>query len=176
VSATNSSGKFEQDLLPHLNSAYNLARWLTRNEQDAQDIVQEAYLRAFSAYRGFRTGNARPWLMKIVRNVFYTSLQRNSSHLFVAFDNELFASAQRSINPEQRLIEESNGLLVQKALEMLSTRSREFLLLREMLGMTYKEISNITNVPIGTVMSTLSRARARLRQFTVALSNEQGPR
>ena len=176
MSASNSSGKFEQDLLPHLNSAYNLARWLTRNEQDAQDIVQEAYLRAFSAYRGFRTGNPRPWLMKIVRNVFYTSLKKNSLHVFVDFDNKFFASAQRSMNPEQRLIEESNGLLIQKALGMLSTRSREFLLLREMVGLSYKEISNITNVPIGTVMSTLSRARARIRQFTAAQSNEQGSR
>jgi RNA polymerase sigma factor (sigma-70 family) len=171
LSAGNSSGSFEQDLLPHLNSAYNLARWLTRNEQDAQDIVQEAYLRAFNAYRGFRRGNARPWLMRIVRNVFYTSLQKNASHLFVDFDDDLFVSGQHSMSPEQRLIDESNGLLIRRALAMLHTRSREVLVLREIEDMSYREISKIMDMPTGTVMSTLSRTRARLRQLVTALTD-----
>lgn len=171
MSAGNSSRSFEQDLVPHLNSAYNLARWLTRNEQDAQDIVQEAYLRAFNAYRGFRGGDARTWLMKIVRNVCYTSLRKSTSHNFVEFDDELFACAQPSMNPEQPLIDETKGLLVRKALAMLPTLSREVLVLRELEGMSYKEISKIMDVPPGTVMSTLSRARARLGQHIAALMN-----
>jgi RNA polymerase sigma factor (sigma-70 family) len=169
LSAGNVSGSFEQDLLPHLNSAYNLARWLTRNEQDAQDMVQEAYLRAFKAYRGFRGGDARPWLMKIVRNVCYTLMQGCASHEFINFDDDRFA--QPSMNAEQFLIEEGKSLLVRKALAMLPVRSREVLVLRELEGMSYKEISNIMNVPTGTVMSTLSRARARLLQFIAAMSN-----
>lgn len=134
-------------------------------------MVQEAYLRAFKAYRGFRGGDARPWLMKIVRNVCYTSLQACASHKCVSFDDDQFACARPSTNAEQLLIRENKGLLVRKALAMLPTRSREVLVLRELEGMSYKEISNILNVPTGTVMSTLSRARARLLQFISELSN-----
>ena len=166
-----SSESFEQDVLPHLNSAYNLARWLTRDDQNAQDIVQEAFLRAFKAYRGFRGGDARPWLMKIVRNVYYTSLQKKASHEFVDFEDDLLTDNQPSSNAEQLLINESNGHLVRKALEMIPPRSREILVLREVESMSYKEISTIMEVPIGTVMSTLSRARARLRECVTTLTN-----
>jgi RNA polymerase sigma-70 factor, ECF subfamily len=171
LSAGNFSESFEQDFLPHLNSAYNLARWLTRNEHDAQDMVQEAYLRAFKAYRGFRGGDARPWLMKIVRNVCYTSMQACASHEFINFDDDRFACSQSSMNAEQLLIEENKTLLMRKALAMLPARWREIVVLRELEEMSYKEISNIMNVPTGTVMSTLSRARARLLQFIDSMSN-----
>ena len=171
MSAASCSGNFEQDLLPHLNCAYNLARWLTRDEQDAQDIVQEAFLRAFNAYRGFRGGDARPWLMKIVRNVYYTSLKKAASQEFVHFDDDLFTNNKQPANAEQLLIEKSNSLLFRKALELLPVRHREVLLLREVEGMSYKEMSRIMDVPTGTVMSTLSRARSRVRQYVTALTN-----
>jgi RNA polymerase sigma-70 factor (ECF subfamily) len=171
-----SEGSFERDLLPHLNSAYNLARWLTRNEQDAQDIVQETYLRAFKAYHRFRGGDARPWLMKIVRNVYYTSVERSSSRQFVDLDEDLVTNDPRSANAEQLLIQESSAVLIRRALETLPTRSREILMLRELEGMSYKEISTIMDLPTGTVMSSLSRARARLRQSVTDLTKAQTAR
>jgi RNA polymerase sigma factor (sigma-70 family) len=171
MSAQSYSGDFEQDALPHLNSAYNLARWLTRNDQDADDIVQEAYLRAFKSYRSFRGGDARPWLLKIVRNTYYTSFQKNSAHHFIDFDDDLITTNPRLPNPEEVLIQESSGVLIRRALERLSTRSREMLTLRELEGMSYKEISTLMEVPIGTVMSTLSRAHARLRQLVANLTD-----
>ncbi len=174
MSAHSYSGDFEQDALPHLNSAYNLARWLTRNDQDADDIVQEAYLRAFKSYRSFRGGDARPWLLrllKIVRNTYYTSSQKNSAHHFIDFDEDLITTDPCLPNQEEVLIQKSSGVLIRRALEMLSTRSREMLTLRELEGMSYKEISTVMEVPMGTVMSTLSRAHARLRQLVADLTN-----
>jgi RNA polymerase sigma factor (sigma-70 family) len=171
MSAQNYCGDFEQDVLPHLNSAYNLARWLTRNCEDAEDIVQEAYLRAFKSYRCFRGGDARPWLLKIVRNVYYTSRQKNSARHFMAFDEDMITTDPCLPNPEEVLIQESSGVLVRRAFEALPTRSREILTLRELEGMSYKEISTVMAVPAGTVMSILSRARARLRQSVADLTN-----
>jgi RNA polymerase sigma factor (sigma-70 family) len=164
-------GDFEQDALQHLNSAYNLARWLTRNDQDAEDIAQEAYLRAFKSYHRFRGGDARPWLLKIVRNVYYTSLQKNSARQFVDFDDDLITNDPSFPNPEEILIQNSSGVLLRRALETLATRSREMLILREVEGMSYKQISTVVGVPTGTVMSRLSRARAHLRQSVADLTN-----
>lgn len=170
MSVQGSSGNFEQDVLPHLNSAYNLARWLTRNDQNAQDIVQEAFLRAFNSYRGFRGGDARPWLLKIVRNVFYSSVKKSSSWQFVEFDDDLTANDARLPQPERVVIQESSDALVRKALDLLPPRSREMLTLRELEGLSYKEIAAVMDVPTGTVMSTLSRARVRLRQCVSELT------
>lgn len=164
------SENFEQDLLPHLNSAYNLARWLTRKEEDAEDIVQEAYLRAFKAYHGFRGGDARPWLLRIVRNVYYTWVQQNPTGRVVEFDEDLVGVDPYFTNAEELAVQNSNGALLAKALEELPTRYREILTLRELEGMSYKEISTVLELPTGTVMSTLSRARARLRQSMIDLS------
>lgn len=165
------SGAFEQDVLPHLNSAYNLARHLSRNDQDAQDIVQEAYLRAFKFYSGFRGGDARPWLLKIVRNTFYTWLQQRPEREALDFDEEVASRDQNFANPEQALLQSASRALLQKALEALPTYCREVIVFRELEGMSYKEISDITGVPTGTVMSRLSRGRARLRQSLVDLMN-----
>jgi RNA polymerase sigma factor (sigma-70 family) len=162
---------FEQDALPHLNSAYNLARWLTRNNEDAEDLVQEAYLRAFKFYRRFRGGDARPWLLKIVRNAYYTSLQQNPVRRLIDFDEDLVSRDPYFANPEEILIQNRSGALLRRALETLPARSREMLILRELEGMSYKEISTVVGVPTGTVMSRLSRARARLRQSTTDLMN-----
>jgi RNA polymerase sigma-70 factor (ECF subfamily) len=163
---------FEQAVLPHLDAAYNLARWLMRNEQDAQDVAQEAYLRAFRFFPGFRGGDARAWLMKIVRNTGYTWLHANRPLQDAAeFDENFFPPDSRATNPEKIVLQSDSDTLVRKALEMLPSNSREVLILRELEGMSYKEIADITGMPVGTVMSSLSRARGRLRQVLTTLMN-----
>jgi RNA polymerase sigma-70 factor (ECF subfamily) len=161
---------FEQAALPHLNSAYNLARWLTRNEQVAEDIVQEAYLRAFRFYDRARGDDLRPWLLKIVRNTYYTWLRQNRVQESIDSDSDLAGRDQYFGNPEEAAIQNDSRLLLQRALETLSPRLREMLILRELEGMSYKEISAVAGVPTGTVMSSLSRARARLRQSVTDLT------
>ncbi len=161
---------FEQEVLPHLDAAYNLARWLTRNDQDAQDIVQEAYLRAFRFFPGFRGGDARAWLMKIVRNTCYTWLHANRPLQDAAeFDENFFQPDSRAPNPEEVVLQKDNAALLRTALEKLPPNYREVLILRELEGMSYKEIADITGMPVGTVMSSLSRARGRLRQALTGL-------
>jgi RNA polymerase sigma-70 factor (ECF subfamily) len=164
---------FGEDVLPHLDAAYNLARWLTRNEQDAQDVVQEAYIRAFRFFGGFRGGNARAWLLRIVRNTCYTWLQQNRQpQPMVEFDEKLFGPDPCTPNPEEALLRNDSRNLLRKALETLPQRFREVLILRELEGMSYKEISEVTGIPPGTVMSRLSRARGGLRQSLASLAQE----
>lgn len=168
---------FEDAVLPHLDAAYNLARWLTRNEQDAQDAAQEAYLRAFRFFPGMRGGTARPWLMKIVRNTCYTWLRANRPlQEATEFDENLFPPDLGAPNPEELVIQNDSGALVRKALAKLPPSFREVLILREMEGMSYKEIADITGMPAGTVMSSLSRARGRLREALSGLMiGDTGP-
>ena len=166
---------FEQAVLPHLDAAYNLARWLTRNERDAEDVVQESYLRAFRFFAGFRGGDARAWLMRIVRNTCYTWLHANRPlQEATEFDETLFSPDSPSPNPEEAVLRNDRGALVRKALEALPANFREVLILRELEGLSYKEIAGITGMPAGTVMSSLSRARDRLRQVLV-MSEEAVP-
>jgi len=166
---------FEQAVLPHLDAAYNLARWLTRNERDAEDVVQESYLRAFRFFAGFRGGDARAWLMRIVRNTCYTWLHANRPlQEATEFDETLFSPDSPSPNPEEAVLRNDRGALVRKALEALPANFREVLILRELEGLSYKEIADITGMPAGTVMSSLSRARDRLRQVLV-MSEEAMP-
>jgi len=156
---------FEQAVLPHLDAAYNLARWLTRNERDAEDVVQESYLRAFRFFAGFRGGDARAWLMRIVRNTCYTWLHANRPlQEATEFDENLCSPHSRNPNPEEAALRNDRGAVVRKALETLPANFREVLILRELEGLSYKEIAEITGMPAGTVMSSLSRARDRLRQ------------
>jgi RNA polymerase sigma-70 factor (ECF subfamily) len=165
-------GSFEQAVLPHLDAAYNLARWLTRNEQDAQDVVQESYLRAFRFFAGFRGGNARAWLMRIVRNTCYTWLHANRPlQEATEFDENLFPPDSRIPNPEDIVLQNDCSAVLRKALGMLPPNFREVLILRELEGMSYSEIADITGMPAGTVMSSLSRARGRLRQALTGLTN-----
>jgi RNA polymerase sigma factor (sigma-70 family) len=164
---------FEQAVLPHLSAAYNLARWLTCNEQDAQDAVQEAYLRAFQFFDGFRGGDARAWVMRIVRNSCYSWLRANRPLQDAAeFDENFFHPDPRALNPEEVVIQDDRGSHMREALEKLPANFREVIILRELEGMSYKEIAGITGMPPGTVMSSLSRARGRLRQALTSLLND----
>ena len=156
---------FEQVVLPHLDAAYNLARWLTRNTQDAEDVVQEAYLRAFRFFGGFHGGNARTWLLKIVRNTCYTWLHQNrAQRSATAFDEQLHTDVAESENPETLLLRKDDGQLLNQALDELPPEFREVLVLLELEGLSYKEIAEVVGIPIGTVMSRLARARHRLRE------------
>ena len=149
-------------LLSHLDSAYNLARWLMRNKEDAEDVVQEAYLRAFQYFGGFRGGDARAWLLTIVRNTSYRWLRKTRAYEPVdQFDEEIHSVG--TLNPEELLLRNADGRLVEEALSALPVRSREILVLREIEGLCYKEIAEVVGVPIGTVMSRLARARDRFR-------------
>jgi RNA polymerase sigma-70 factor (ECF subfamily) len=169
----NCSGNFEQEALPHLDSAYNLARWLTGNQQDAQDVVQEAYMRALRFYSGFRGGNVRAWLLQIVRNTFYTWLEQNRpKQPTIEFDEQLFGADPCAPNPEQALLQNDRANLLRQALAKLPESFREILILREFEDMSYKEISEVTGMALGTVMSRLSRARSGLRQSLAGMVNE----
>jgi RNA polymerase sigma factor (sigma-70 family) len=169
-----SSRDFEDDVCPHLDAAYNLARWLTRNDQDAEDVVQEASLRALRFFGGFRGDNARAWFLKIVRNSYHTRLgQHLRTPLTTPFDEPIH-SPEQSSNPETLLLQKADRQSLSRALEKLPANFREVLVLREMEGLSYKEIAYVVGIPIGTVMSTLARARERLRQSLSQLSNSDG--
>ncbi|MDR3391476.1 MAG: sigma-70 family RNA polymerase sigma factor [Sulfuriferula sp.] len=165
--------RFREIALPHLNAAYNLARWLTHNDQDAQDIVQEAYLRAFKFFDGFRGDDARAWLLAIVRNTAYTWLQQNRDHAAHVFYDEAFEDLnatesatlcdQPDSNPVAILTQIDDKHLLDQALIQLPVEFREILVLRELENLSYKEISQIACIPIGTVMSRLARGRKLLR-------------
>jgi RNA polymerase sigma-70 factor (ECF subfamily) len=159
--------RFEQFVLPHLDSAVNLARWLLRNRADAEDAVQEAMLRAYRFFQTFRGGDARAWLLQIVRNTCYTWLERNRpAELMTEFDEEVHR--RETPTPEVLAVRSDERQRLMTALESLPPRSREVLVLRELEGCSYKEIGEITGIPIGTVMSTLSRARERLQRVLTA--------
>jgi RNA polymerase sigma-70 factor (ECF subfamily) len=160
---------FEALMLPHLDAAHNLAKWLLRNEQDAQDVVQEAYLRAFKSFGGFHGSNGRAWLLTIVRNTAYTLLKKNQAvDLTTTFDEELHASGQESISPETILEHSEDTALIREAMDELPAEFREILTLRHQEGLSYKEIAEIAQIPPGTVMSRLARARAKLKEYLAA--------
>jgi RNA polymerase sigma-70 factor (ECF subfamily) len=156
---------FAEVILPHLDAAYNLARWLVRNGDDADDIVQEAYLRAFRYSAGFHGGDARAWLLRIVRNTTYRWLQKNRPRQPAAeFDESIHGRGLEPADPETLMLRNADSQLVERALRALPVRFREMLVLRELQGFTYREIADVVGVPMGTVMSSLSRARDRFRQ------------
>jgi RNA polymerase sigma factor (sigma-70 family) len=156
--------RFEQLVLPHLDAAFNLARWILRGRADAEDVAQEALLRALRFFRGFHGGDVRAWLLQIVRNSCYTWLEKNRPmELTTEFDEELHP--QPSVNPESLAIAGDNRERLTRALESLPPRFREVLVLRELEGCSYKEIAAITSMPIGTVMSALARGRQRLQRI-----------
>ena len=163
---------FEDAVLPHLDAAHNLARWLTRNAADADDIVQEAYLRAFRFFGGFHGTDGRAWLLAIVRNTCYTWMQHNrAAELNSPLDDEAHEIESTDLDPEALLDQKLASYRVHEALEELPIEFREILVLRELEELSYKEIAEITNLPQGTVMSRLARGRKRLQQ---ALSKHSG--
>ena len=156
---------FEAIMLPHLDAAYSLARWLVRNQEDAQDVVQEAYMRAFRSFGGFRGGNGRAWLLTIVRNTSYTLLKKNGAvDTSTSFDEEIHASAYESVSPATVLERSEDAELIEAAMDELPVEFREILVMRHQEGLSYKEIAGIAQIPQGTVMSRLARARARLKE------------
>jgi RNA polymerase sigma-70 factor (ECF subfamily) len=160
---------FEAAMLPHLDAAHNLARWLLRNEQDAQDVVQEAYLRAFKSFGGFHGSNGRAWLLTIVRNTSYTLLKKNHAvDLTTTFDEEIHGSGQESVSPATILEHAEDAELVKQAMDELPAEFREILALRHQEGLSYKEIADIAQIPLGTVMSRLARARDKLKECLAA--------
>ena len=160
---------FEAAMLPHLDAAHNLARWLLRNEQDAQDVVQEAYLRAFKSFGGFHGSNGRAWLLTIVRNTSYTLLKKNHAvDLTTTFDEEIHGSGRESVSPATILEHAEDAELVKQAMDELPAEFREILALRHQEGLSYKEIADIAQIPLGTVMSRLARARDKLKECLAA--------
>jgi len=161
--------RFEQSIMPHMNAGYTLARWLASNDADAQDVVQEAYLRAFKFFAGFRGGNSRAWLLRIVRNAFYDWLKENrGDERKEPFDEELHDTMDERRGPDTLLLEKADHELVRKAIASLPVEFREILVLRELEGFSYKEISEVANIPPGTVMSRLARGREQLRSLLLA--------
>ena len=157
------ASRFEELFLPHLDAAYNLARWLVNGDQDAQDIVQEAYVRAFKGFAGFRGDNPRAWLLTIVRNTAYTCIKRHATDdKLVPFDEESHTVPLEPLPSEQS--QERRRELLEQALSRLPTEFREVLVLFEFEGWSYKAMADALKVPPGTVMSRLSRARRRLQQ------------
>jgi RNA polymerase sigma-70 factor (ECF subfamily) len=156
--------EFERQVLPHLDAAYNLARFLMRNDQDAEDVVQEAALRAFRFFDSFRGENSRAWLLSIVRNTAFTALKRNRmDEETVVFDEELHGEQIPPLDAGIALDRVQDQQTVRAAIEQLPAEFREAITLRELEGMSYKEIADVASVPIGTVMSRLARARRQLQ-------------
>lgn len=164
---------FEARVVPYLDSAYNLARWLTRNDEDARDVVQDAFLRAFRFFDALEDPDARAWLLAIVRNTAFTWLRKNRPADMVAIDDETqLSAADESLghaspadpNPEVIVLESANRKLINLALEELPVAYREVLVLREIEDLSYKDIAQVAGVPIGTVMSRLARGREMLKR------------
>ena len=157
--------RFEKLMLPHLDAAYNLARWMTRSDQDARDVVQEAFLRAFKYFESYDGGSPRAWLLATVRNTCYTWLRQNRNAALNIPLEEIPEMAADSFATEERVFQNLTEESLKKALENLPPEFREILVLRELEGFSYKEIGGATGLAIGTVMSRLSRARRKLQNL-----------
>jgi RNA polymerase sigma factor (sigma-70 family) len=165
--------RFELTVVPHFAAAYNLARWLTRNDHDAEDLVQESYLRAYRFFDGFHGTDGRAWILAIVRNACYTWLRENRRQPLSLEDATAEAEDTRP-NPEALHLGEVDQRLLREAIEALPEEFREAIILRELEGLSYKEIGAIAGVPIGTVMSRLARARQRLEKMLVGRTSRGG--
>ena len=158
--------RFDALVLPHLDAAYNLARWLTRDTHDAEDVVQDACIRALKYIGSLEGGDARGWFLKIVRNAFYDWLGRNRPAEVVNDENEAVDAAvdPLAISPEQAAMRKAELRMLADAVEELPLQYREVLILRELEELSYKEIARVADIPIGTVMSRLARARGLLQR------------
>jgi RNA polymerase sigma-70 factor (ECF subfamily) len=166
--------KFESAVLEHLDAAQNLARWLTRNDQDAQDVVQESCMKALRSFDTFRGGDFRAWFLTIVRNTSFTCVRRRKGSQGSAANQSLEVGAEVAADsdvydPHLIAIRAANVDLVRRAIDALPDASREVIVLREMQGLSYKEIGKIIDVPIGTVMSRLARGRTQLQSLLVRM-------
>lgn len=166
--------RFEQMFLPHLGAAYNLARWLLRDEHEAEDMVQEAYLRALKSLDAFHGNDGRTWLLTIIRNRCYDRLrQKRTQGVATSFDEEMHGASNNVQTPESVFMQKEEWQSVQKALDALPVEFREVIIFRELEGLSYKQIAAIADLSMGTVMSRLARARALLQgQFANRLTEE----
>ena len=157
------SRAFEETVLPHLDAAFNYARWLTRNDADAEDVVQDACVRAVRFFSSLRDDDARAWLLTIVRNTWYSRVSRRAGAEALPLDKTSDEPVDETLSPEERLLQQHTVERVRDALEQLPVDFREVLVLREIEGMSYKEIAEVLEIPMGTVMSRLHNARKRLK-------------
>lgn len=165
--------KFERLVLCHMDSAFNLARWFTRNQDDAKDLAQEALMRAFKAFDRFEGEDGRVWLLTILRNLYYSSAVRKPQEQ-TAFDEQVHSSPEGSADPESLLLKSATTQAVRAGIEELPPEFREPLVLRELEGLSYKEIAAVLEIPMGTVMSRLARARDYLRERLTAMARNSG--
>jgi RNA polymerase sigma-70 factor (ECF subfamily) len=166
---------FEKTILPHLDAAYNLARWIMNNDQDAEDMVQESYLRAYKYFTSFHGTNSRAWLLTIVRNTCYTWIRENrSEEITTDLEEDVYDSESYIYNPELLLQHYLDTKLVRRALQELTLKFREIIILRDLEGLSYKEIAGIASIPIGTVMSRLARAHQQLKQGLLKITEKEG--
>jgi RNA polymerase sigma-70 factor (ECF subfamily) len=164
---------FEHLMLPHLDAAYNLARWLLRDAHDAEDAVQEACLRAYRAFDRFQGGNGRAWLLTIVRHVCYSQLRQSRREPAAEpFVDETHGSTHDAAETNALVWHETKGELLRQALDRLPTEFREVIVLHELEGLAYREIAAVAGIPIGTVMSRLARARQKLQTELLALAGK----
>jgi RNA polymerase sigma-70 factor (ECF subfamily) len=174
--------RFEQAVLPHLDAAYDLARWLTKNDADAEDVVQTACLRALQFFDGFKGVNARAWLLTIVRNTFYSWLAQKGrggaggpgGEIEAPFDEAIHSGEGATTDPEMELLRRADSRLLRQAFEALALPFREVIVLRELEGLSYREIALVAGIPVGTVMSRLARARRHLQEFLIAHGVKEG--
>jgi RNA polymerase sigma factor (sigma-70 family) len=153
---------FEEVVLPHLDAAFNYARWLTRNDADAEDVVQDAYLRALRFFSSLRNDDARAWLLTIVRNTWYGRFSHGHDSLTAVYDDTEHDRPDEGLGPEALAMQKQAVEEVQRAVQELPVDFREVIVLREIEGLSYKEIAAVVGIPIGTVMSRLARGRERL--------------
>jgi RNA polymerase sigma-70 factor, ECF subfamily len=173
ASAPTETSTFEQLMLPHLDSAYNLSCWLLRNPRDAQDAVQEACLRAFRSFGGFRGGDGRAWFLTIVRNVCYSHLRQGKREFpRVAFEEDLHGSPQDLGEANAQSWLEVKSEMLRQALERLPAEYREVIVLHDVEGLSYREIASVAEIPLGTVMSRLARGRGKLETELTTLSQD----
>lgn len=173
MSQSTLNAEFERVILPHLNSAYNLARWLLRNEQDAQDVVHDAFLRAHQYFKSFDGTDGRAWLFGIVRNACYTFL-RASKIQQIATDEHLDLQSSGQSSPEHAMMLKEDLQALRDCIEALPPEYREAVVLRELEELSYKEISVVAGIALGTVMSRLNRARIRLENCLTSKAKEIG--
>lgn len=157
--------RFEETVLPHLDAAFNYARWLTKNDAEADDVVQDACVRAMRYFATLRGGDARAWFFAIVRNAWYSRLSRTTTVMeSIQLNDARDEARDEALGPEALLLQQHAVARVRNALEQLQADFREVIVLRELEGLSYKEIAAVVQIPIGTVMSRLARARERLLQ------------